>query len=187
MLNLAFSSLDSVLALFGEARFGMDEMMAGIVFMTAGFIMIVTQGFIVGKLTKKFSNIFLVIVGTSILTLAFYGISLSYSFVDTIFWAIPVALGASLAEPTGLSLLSQNSPKENKGEVLGINESIGALMRLIGPLIATTIYTINIVLPWYFNTVVLTMVVFIAIVLYSQSDRFNKNKVIDTKLMSPST
>jgi MFS family permease len=170
-IYLTFSSLDSVLALYGNARLGMDEIMIGLVFMGAGIVMIITQGVFIGYLTKKLGNNMLIIVGSGLLAFSFYGISLATSFIGLMILVLPIAVGMSFVEPAGLTLLTKATPKANQGEILGLNDSFGAFVRILGSLGATSLYSINIVYPWIFNTIVMMLVIFIAILLYVKVNR----------------
>jgi MFS family permease len=170
-INLAFASLDSVLALFGEARFGMNEILAGIVFMTAGIIMIIVQGGLLGKLTK-YGEKNLISIGILILVISFLGISTVTSFVEAIFWAIPVAIGISISQPTIQSLLSKTAPKHIQGEIMGLNESTNALMRVFGPIVATLSFGINIALPWYIGAGVLLVALLITLMVSNNLTKY---------------
>ena len=79
--NYAFSSLDAILAIFGKAIFNMDELLAGIVFMIAGIVMIVTQGGLVGKLAEKFKRTKLIIAGFVLMSLGFTLMMFVNSFI----------------------------------------------------------------------------------------------------------
>ena len=48
---------------------------------------------------------------------------------------------------------------------MGINESFKSGMRIIGPLIASTMITFDLILPWYFTGFILGIGVLIAILL----------------------
>jgi MFS family permease len=45
-----------------------------------------------------------------------------------------LSIGSGLNNPTVLSLISLNSSPEEQGGILGINQSLGSLARVLGPL-----------------------------------------------------
>ena len=165
-LLLGFSSLDAVLALYGYQRFGMNELQTGLVFMTAGLTLIIFQGFLIGKISKHIDNSILMLTGTIILMIAFYLISIVNSMLTNILAAIPVAIGMSLSQPSGLGILTTLIPEENRGEILGINDSFSALARLIGPIIAIMVYSINIFYPWYLDSLFLGVSSLLALIVF---------------------
>jgi MFS family permease len=53
-----------------------------------------------------------------------------------LFALLPVALGIGVATPTTNSLITRESPPGERGQILGISQSVAALARVIGPLFA---------------------------------------------------
>jgi MFS family permease len=49
---------------------------------------------------------------------------------------LPVAIGLGVATPTTNSLITRESSPADRGQVLGISQSIAALARVVGPLFA---------------------------------------------------
>ena len=70
-----------------------------------------------------------------------------------------------------MALLTKATPKENLGEILGLNDSIGAFVRILGPIGATSLYSINIIYPWLCNALIIMLVLFIAVLLYIRVNR----------------
>ena len=165
--NYAFSSLDAILAIFGKAIFNMDELLAGLVFMVAGIVMIVTQGFLVGKLAKRFKKPQLIIVGFILMTIGFTSMVFDDSLILMMIIVFPVCFGLSIAQPSANSMISKEMPPEKRGEIMGINESFKSGMRVIGPIIASTLITLDLYLPWYFTGLVLFVGIFLALLLSS--------------------
>lgn len=165
-LLLGFSSLDAVLALYGKQRFGMNEVETGFVFMVAGITLILFQGLLIGRIAKRVDNTILMLFGTVTLMIAFFIITFVNSVLTNILAAIPVAIGMSFSQPSGLGILTTLIPEENRGEILGINDSLSALARLIGPILAIIAFSINIFYPWYVDTVLLGLSSLLAFIVY---------------------
>ncbi|MFX1537208.1 MAG: MFS transporter [Promethearchaeota archaeon] len=154
-ISLSFSGMESTLALLGEVRFGLDEVLTGVVFLVVGIVAIVTQGGIIRPLSNKFADSLLIAFGFVFLVIGFAGLSTVASLIDMVVWVIPLAFGSSIANPTLGALLSKRAPSENAGEVLGINQGVGSLMRIVGPLFATFLFEINVAFPFYLGTILL--------------------------------
>jgi MFS family permease len=163
--NYAFSSLDAILAIFGKVKFGMDELLTGLVFMSAGIVMVLTQGLLVGRLSKRFNRTNLIISGFIFMTVAFFMITFTNSFEFLFILTIPVCFGLSIAQPSGNSLLSMEMPPDKRGEILGINESFKSGSRIVGPLIASFLIGIDLFIPWYFTSFIVFLGVILAIML----------------------
>jgi MFS family permease len=53
---------------------------------------------------------------------------------------VPFALGFGFNNPLLSSLVSRGAPKQDQGRVLGAMQSLGSLMRILGPAVGTFIY-----------------------------------------------
>ncbi|MHA2101524.1 MAG: MFS transporter [Candidatus Kariarchaeaceae archaeon] len=165
ILNLSFSAMEATFALFGEVRFGLDEAGASIILLIVGIAAIFTQGGLVRPLSNKYPDAILTVSGYIIITIAFLGLITTFSFVEMAIWAVPLAVGSGLAQPTLASLLSKNSPVEYQGTILGLNQSMASLMRIFGPLIGTFLLTIESAYPYIFSVILLAVCIILAIYL----------------------
>ncbi|MFW9982931.1 MAG: MFS transporter [Candidatus Thorarchaeota archaeon] len=148
-LNLAMFNFEATVPLFGIAQVGIDETQLGLTFLIAGLVMILTQGALIAPLTKRIPETAMIIAGFLIFMVSFLGFSTIDSFLMLIIWILPFAFGFSLSEPTLGALLSKNAPEDKLGVVMGINEGLAALMRVIGPIMGTILYTVGMKLPFY--------------------------------------
>ena len=151
--------------------------------MAVGIVAIITQGGLIKPLTDHFSDEHLSIAGLVFLIIGFLGISTVHTLFEMIFWAIPLAFGSSIGNPTLSSLLSKQAPDEKSGEVLGLNQGMSSLMRIIGPLIATGLFTINDAYPYYFGALLFTFCFILGLLLLSQLSKFTHYiPVLDCKV-----
>ncbi len=49
---------------------------------------------------------------------------------------LPVAIGLGVAVPAANSMITRESPPNERGQILGISQSFAALARVVGPLLA---------------------------------------------------
>jgi DHA1 family tetracycline resistance protein-like MFS transporter len=148
---MAFVMMEATFALFVNAVFGFEELVVGLLFALAGVTIAVVQGGLVGKLSKRFGEWPLVIAGpllvtTAMLLLAVVGYHAVLALV--IFALIMNATGRSLQTPTLSSLISQTSDPRQQGTVFGLFHMLGSLARVIGPIVATAVYTKHHVAPY---------------------------------------
>ena len=155
MLTLAFATYTATLLPYGIARFGLTEENSSIVLLIVGIISIITQGIILRFLTKKFSNSTLMVVGFLIMTTGIIVFSQVNSLLFMIFVSGPISIGSSIGNPTNQALLSQRAPMDKQGGILGINQGMSALMRVIAPLLGIALLDVNLGLPYYFAAALL--------------------------------
>src|SRR5690606_4066880 len=68
----------------------------------------------------------------------------TYSSIGIIF----ISIGNGIVNPNLTTLVSKNVEAQNQGLILGIYQSLGALARIIGPVLGSIIYSINWILPF---------------------------------------
>jgi len=171
-ISLAFSGMQTTLALLGENRFGLNESQSGYIFFVVGIIVVITQAGVIGPLSKKFADMMLVAAGLMFLVLGFLGLSRVTSLVSMLIWVMPLAFGSSIANPSLGAFLSKQAPPERSGIILGLNQGIGSFMRIIGPLLATVLFEFNTAYPYYLGAVTLTLSFLLAVWLV----RFSKDQ-----------
>ncbi|MFW9928091.1 MAG: MFS transporter [Candidatus Thorarchaeota archaeon] len=169
ILSLSFSSMESTIALFGKARFGMEEAGTAGVLLLVGFVSIITQGGLIRPLSKRFEDSKLVATGLAILTFAFVGLLTVYSYASILFWGIFLALGSSIAQPTIGALLSKSVPKNKQGAILGFNSGMGSLMRIFGPIIGTGLLILDSGYPYIFSSILLGFCVILSIYIIKET------------------
>jgi len=146
----AFVMMESTIALFLNKTFGWNEKGVGFYFLFAGFVIIVIQGGLIGRLTKKLGDWPLCIAGPFGVTLGMTGlVAVAYLAPHVGFPLLMVILlisgaanatGRSLQQPTLSSLLSKFSDSNEQGLVFGLYHGLSSLARVIGPLIAGFAY-----------------------------------------------
>ncbi|RYG61706.1 MFS transporter, partial [bacterium] len=112
--------------------------LVGYIFGVIGLLSLVVQGGLIRPLQKRFSEMSLVLAGTFIMAIGLISTSLVTGIVPHAIWgqfltAGILTLGNGLATPVITSLVSQLSPEDEKGELLGIYQSTQSLGRIVGP------------------------------------------------------
>jgi MFS family permease len=57
-----------------------------------------------------------------------------YNFIGVSIVVVILSIGTGILQPTILSLVSKFSPDNEQGAILGINQSLASLARVLGPL-----------------------------------------------------
>jgi len=133
----AFASLSSVLALYFNARFGIDATTIGWIFVYIGALSVVMRALVLGWLVRRFGETAVMRMG-ALLLLA--GLIL-YPFPPTIWLSglvIPlIPMGTALLFPSVTALSSRESDPNAVGQTMGVQQAFGAVARIVGPLWAT--------------------------------------------------
>ncbi len=153
--TLAFSMLEMSFVLFTENRLELSAQeaapVAGYLFLYLGVVIAVVQGGLIGRLTHLFGEQTLVSLGLLLVGVGMYLLTLTPvgNFAALLGFVAVVAIGQSLVTPSLLSLISRNTPSDNQGAIMGVNQSGLALARTIGPAVAGGLFDINENLPFW--------------------------------------
>lgn len=119
------------------------------------------QGGLIGKLTKRFGEVRLSRSGLAIVTLAFITIPLiAYSEMYGLLLVngAIMACGTGIYNPSNLALLSKSAGDHEQGGVLGLNQSLAALGRVIGPAMAGPLFELHHWTPFWVGAGVMAVV-----------------------------
>ncbi len=140
LFNVAFTAMEAIFPLFTQHLFGWTAMQNGYIFTYVGIVIVIMQGGLVGRLVQRFGEHSLLIAG-----LVMLAIGLALLPWSTQLGLLLVALGILSAgdgavTPTISTLLSFASPADAQGETLGFAQGLVGLGRIVGPLMAGSIY-----------------------------------------------
>ncbi|NQY99549.1 MAG: MFS transporter [Bdellovibrionales bacterium] len=152
LLTLGMAHMEASLFLFVQDKFSWSLISAGLGFAYVGLIMVFTQGYLIRKLLPKYGEKKLMLIG-----LFFVGFGLAgIGFADEI-WALALvvtflSLGVGMANPSLTGSISLSAGKQDQGSVLGANQSLSALARIIGPALGGWFYReISIASPFFIS------------------------------------
>jgi predicted MFS family arabinose efflux permease len=129
----AFSSFESMFALFGAHRFGLTAASIGYVFALVGVVLAAVQGLLVGRVVRRTGE--RRVVPAAILVLAGGLALVPFSgsvFVLTVACTV-IAVGMGFNSPSMLSVISQLADPRGQGGTLGVSQALGSLARIVGP------------------------------------------------------
>ncbi len=141
---------------------------SGYLFGCIGIVIVLIQGGMIGRLTKKYGETALAIVGPMIIAagLVLIGIPVHWAWRWTGFLAggILLAIGSGLFNPSMQSLISRHCSAGEQGEVLGATQGMASLARALGPVVAGVLFEYAFpAMPYYVSAalcVLVTLVVF---------------------------
>lgn len=159
LLGAAFVSGDS-------GGHGMSDRANFLVFAYIGFILTLSQGFLVRRLIPKLGEFRMGLVGVGLMALGLLliGAASYQTSVPLLFCVLPVVVvGYSSATPSLLSMLSLTSGADEQGELLGIGQSMSSLARILGPVVGLSLHGLGIAFPYWFAAALMAVGVFMVL------------------------
>jgi MFS transporter, DHA1 family, tetracycline resistance protein len=151
--SLSFATFISGFALFAERRYlwnghavGVREV--GYIFAFNGFIGMIMQGGLVGRIVKWLGETRVVQLGFAS-TLVFYAaIGLTHS-IGQLLWVMAAAsiLGAGL-RPALTSLVTQSADRGEQGVILGLTQSLTSIAQITAPIVAGLLIDKHLLTTW---------------------------------------
>jgi MFS transporter, DHA1 family, tetracycline resistance protein len=136
LLNLAFAGLVSNFPLFSHARFGWGTTSNAFFFAFVGVCAVVTQGFLIGRFQPRFGETRLLVGGLALVSLNLVLVALTPSGVLLYPIVGLLALGTGLAIPSLTAIISNRTPAEAQGRLMGGLQAILSLAMILGPALA---------------------------------------------------
>lgn len=139
LLVMAFSMMTTAFPLYTGFSFGYNAEQTGYILAYVGLLAVIMQGGLLGKLSKKFGEANLVIVGCIMLFLSFISVPFvskdSFGLLGLLAGASCFAIGNSISSPSLTSLASKNASEFEQGKALGVLQSGASLARAISPML----------------------------------------------------
>jgi len=142
LTTFGFVSMETTFAFLGKARFALDERSFGLILVFAGVVMIVVQGALIGRLTRRFGVRPVAAVGALLMGVALSAIAFVFTLPTAVAALGLLAFSQGLSSPSLSTLLSHASRDDEQGSTLGLGQSMGALARAFGPLLAGALYDV---------------------------------------------
>ena len=147
----AFSMMQITAALLWYDHFGLNDAQIGYTFAFIGVCSALVQGTLVGPLNKKFGERKLMIYGMVLMAIGLFSmpfVPVEYFIPGQLISIAFIALANGMIMPSVLALLSKSTDNSQQGYVLGMNQSIGSLGRVFGPLLGGALYQLLYTLPY---------------------------------------
>jgi MFS transporter, DHA1 family, tetracycline resistance protein len=134
VLTFSVANIYGTFALLGFKIYGFSDLENGYVYATIGIVSAIVQGGLIGKLTKRFTDNQLISAGAFLMMIGLAMLPYGINFAGIILISIILSFGTGTLQPILLSLVSKVTSESEQGRVLGVNQSLSALARVLGPL-----------------------------------------------------
>ncbi|HUJ22363.1 MAG TPA: MFS transporter [Bryobacteraceae bacterium] len=149
----AFAIFMSGFALFAERRytwnghpFRVKEV--GYVFAYVGFLGIILQGGLIGRLVKRFGEEKLVAAGFVSATAGFALIGFAYHLPSLLVASTIASFGTGVLRPALTSLITQRAGRDEQGVILGLTQSLMSIAQITAPVIAGYLIDRGLLMAW---------------------------------------
>jgi MFS family permease len=149
----SFSFFISGFALFAERRFTHDghpfgPREIGYVFGYVGFLGIILQGGLIGRLVKRFGEPGLVAMGFVALAVGYFGLGVATSVVVLMLMGTLAAFGNGVIRPALTALITHRAERQEQGVVLGITQALMSMASIVSPVIGGLLIQHQMLTAW---------------------------------------
>ena len=147
---LGFSMMQITSTLLWAEHFGLSEVHIGYTFAYIGFLAVVIQGGLIGYFNSWFGERNLLLFGTILVALGLFLMPFvpTNQFYLELLCLTLLSFGNALLTPTVSSLLTTYAPEDAQGKILGTNQSVGSLARVLGPAVGGAAYGFHFTYPY---------------------------------------
>jgi MFS family permease len=164
LVGFAFTGIESVFGLWGQARFGWGPRQIAICFSFVGVVAAITQFFVTGPLSERYGEGRMLAIGMALTVVGCAVQPFSTGLITTTLLMCVTAIGQSVAFPNVGALISRTADPHRQGQILGLNNAAGAFARVAGPLCAgLTFAAISINAPFWQGAAVVAPAILLAL------------------------
>ena len=154
LMNFGLAVFQGISGLYMLNKFNFDTRQMGAMWMVVGGVMVLSQGLLIGPLTKFIGEVWVIRLGMLMGALGLVALLLVNGFIPILLAVGLFILVLALANPALNSSLSTYGG-EHQGSLMGLNMAFASLGRVIGPMWAGFVFDVNITYPFASGIVVL--------------------------------
>ena len=141
LVTFSFAGFETTFALWTERAMDWASKQTGYAFTFTALIAALVQGVFIGKLTKIFGEIKLLITSSLLMLFGLFFITFSAGNLPYLIFSLCIlGISIGLGNPTINSLFSKNLNKNVIGLSFGTIQSVGSLARILSPLVAGNLF-----------------------------------------------
>lgn len=134
IIIFSIANIYGTFALLGYKVYNFTDSQNGYLFGIIGIVGALIQGGLIKYLSFIFSDNTLVKLGVLFMMIGLGALPYGINFFGATIIVVILSIGTGILQPTILSMISKFSPDNEQGLILGINQSLSAFARVLGPL-----------------------------------------------------
>ena len=141
LITFSFAGFETTFALWTERAMNWASRQTGYAFTFTALLVALIQGVFIGKLTKMFGELKLLITSCFLMFIGLFFITLSIQNLFYLTFSLGIlGISVGLGNPSLNSLLSKNLNKNIIGTSFGVIQSVGSSARILSPLLAGNLF-----------------------------------------------
>lgn len=134
IIVFSFSNIYGTYSILGYKVFHFTDQQNGMLFGISGIVGVIIQAGLMKTISKKFSDRTIVLGGLVFTVIGLALIPYGQNFIGEAIIISLMAVGTGILQPIIPAMISKYSPEDQQGAILGVNQSISAFARVLGPL-----------------------------------------------------
>jgi DHA1 family tetracycline resistance protein-like MFS transporter len=131
----AFAIFQTIFSLYALTKFNLTAAQTGYVLTYVGILSVITQGYLVGKITNRFREDVLIAACVALMAISMLGWSVAPSVLVLLIVLAPTSLAGGILNTLLSSTLTKAVAPQEIGGILGLSASIDSSTRIIAPII----------------------------------------------------
>jgi len=161
--GLAFATFQSIFALYAQYKLGLGADKTGYILAYVGILMVVVQGGLIGPLTKRFRERWLIITGLWLMAFSLLAWAFVPNLVVLMIVILPLAISGGVLGTVIQSAITKAVQPQEIGGMLGIAGALESLTRVIAPIIGGYLLgNLGTWAPGIFSTILMAWAVWFA-------------------------
>jgi multidrug resistance protein len=140
LYTLAFTAMEAMFPLFSQKVFGWNATQNAYLFVYVGVVMVIVQGGLVGRLTKRVGAQPLLLLGLALLGAGLLLLPLGTTLPVLLIAIGGLSAGSGVVSSMSSTLASLATSSDEQGQTLSTLQSVGGLGRIIGPVAAGWVF-----------------------------------------------
>ncbi len=154
---MAFMAMNAILGLYLGQVYGVTKETIGTFYSFIGVISLVMRALLLGPVVRRLGEVAAMRLGTLALTIGMAAmplvalLRLPHAALITCFAAVSVLLpvGTALLFPSTTALVSGRSPRDEMGQIMGVQQLFGGIARFLGPIWSAWLFGVYVMLPFW--------------------------------------
>jgi hypothetical protein len=170
---LAFGQFETSMSLLVREHFELSLRRVFYVFAYIGITLTISQGVLVRRLVPRLGEFKMIFIGDLLIGagMLLTAVAAFRESLTLLLWVMPLTVvGFSFMTPSLQSLLSRHTTAADQGGMLGLGQSISALARILGPMVAVMLFKTNATYPYWVGAVMMIVALFFALGLRGNPD-----------------
>jgi DHA1 family tetracycline resistance protein-like MFS transporter len=143
LFTIAFTGMEAIFPIFAQHNFSWGAMQTGYIFTYVGVVVVLMQGGLVRQLVKVWREQAILRMGLVLLALGLFLLAFSTHIALLLVSLGILSIGDGAVTPIISTMLSFASAEDRQGEIQGLAQGMAGLGRILGPIIASSLYAFS--------------------------------------------